>query len=126
MADEKLPTISDSSLDSLLNKKSKKKKKEETPSATWEISKTPPASVWPFPAKTYEELLQENKKTPNGYFTDYKPLEKCPHQEHEPPSHLFIPRDKQYHHQCPKCGLKTVVQPFSTYYLDSNGTAIFR
>lgn len=37
-------------------------------------------------------------------FIDRELLEGCQHPEHNPPSHIHVPRDKVYIHECPKCG----------------------
>lgn len=48
---------------------------------------------------------------PRGGFEDDDDFpEPCSHPEHNPPSHLVIPRGKRYRHVCPSCGRQMVLR----------------
>jgi hypothetical protein len=37
-------------------------------------------------------------------FIDRNMIKGCNHPEHAPPSHIHVPEDKVYIHECPQCG----------------------
>jgi len=50
----------------------------------------------------------------------------CPHPEHRPPSHLFIPPGQEYVHVCPHCRNQQVICPvqitMGSTKMDEDGT----
>lgn len=50
-----------------------------------------------------EEFLRIANEEERSHFEDLETAPKCNHPEHEPPTHLYIPRGKKYIHICPGC-----------------------
>jgi hypothetical protein len=48
-------------------------------------------------------------KEQSGFRDAEKEFKPCPSTSHNPPSHLYIPPDKDYVHVCPACGAKFVL-----------------
>jgi len=54
------------------------------------------------------------KKRESGFEDDRSSwMKMCKDPEHNPPTHLVIPRGKIYRHVCPSCGREVVVRPLN-------------
>lgn len=54
--------------------------------------------------------LSETDQNKSGFFN--LPEDKsCKDKQHNPPSHICIPKGKGYRHVCPSCGKETVIIP---------------
>lgn len=57
------------------------------------------------------ELNEPRIDDSKGGFFDLPKEKSCKHREHNPPTHICIPRGKGYRHVCPGCGNVTTIIP---------------
>lgn len=61
--------------------------------------------------KTHNELLNQK----HSGFIDLEEISFCNHPQHNPPTHIVVPKGKAYYHYCPACGSKTVIYSREVY-----------
>jgi len=104
----------------------------ETETEKPEISKVKigisPAAAWPFPTgnklePTVDNLKAEEKTT--GYFRNVSNTTfMCRSTEHNAPTHLYVPPDKEYVHICPLCRKEQILRsPDHTFSSPTTHTA---